>query len=326
MTASSRPKWTDIRVGSVWKGLQLHLPPRREAGLRVEATSGRRLLVRQRGAPIVAARVQRWMSHVDYVRSASFQPVVPPVRADLARRLADGPAGERDVRWAYHFAAALAGSGAGPLHGGRWLLEPSAPYLWLEDYRRLTFQQRWTELVAADRAGEVDWFYLNGRGMILCLRDLSAVDDGRVKAYRKQVREGVIAPVLLWWVSGLTAYLVLDGHDRLHACLAEGMTPPLFTLSRLADDAQSTLDFEIARHTRTVAHIERAIGQGSRGATDALVAERRRFGKAVEDQAIGTRLTRAWRLPGGVDAWRSAARTVDSDWLTSVDPAAAVHG
>lgn len=285
MTASSRPKWTEIRVGGVWKGLQLDLPLRRQAGLRVEVAGGRRLLIRQHGAPLVAARVQQWMSHVDYVRSASFRPVVPPVRADQTWRLAHGPAGERDIRWAYHFAAALADSGAGPLHGGRWLLEPSAPYLWLEDYRQLTFHQRWTELVAADPAGEIDWFYLNGRGMILCLRDLSAVDDGRVKAYRKQAREGIIPPVLLWWVSGLTAYLVLDGHDRFRACLAEGVTPPLFSLSRLADDAQSNLDSEIARHAETVAHIERAIGQGSSSAVEALVAERRRFGKAVEDQA-----------------------------------------
>jgi hypothetical protein len=326
MTTTIRPKWTDIRVGGVWKGLQLDLPQRRDAGLRVEVSAGRRLLVRQQAAPIVAARVQRWMSHVDYVRSERYRPVVPPIRADLTRRLAQGQAAERNIRWTYHFAAALADSDAGPLHSGRWLLEPSGPYLWLEDYRHLTFQQRWAELVASDPAGEVDWFFLNGRGMILCLRDPSAVDDGRVKAYRKQIREDVIAPVLLWWVSGLTAYLVLDGHDRLQACLAEGRTPPLFALSRLADDAQSNLDFEIARHTETVAHIERAIGQGSRGAAEALVSERRRFGRAIEDQAIGTRKTCAWPLPGGVAAWRSAARTIDPAWLTSIDPEADVNG
>ncbi|MGB8939405.1 MAG: hypothetical protein WCD21_04060 [Streptomyces sp.] len=40
-------------------------------------------------------------------------------------------------------------------------------------------------------------------------------DDPRVKAYRKQARDGTLPPVLLWWVSGLDCHLVLDGHAGL---------------------------------------------------------------------------------------------------------------
>lgn len=220
-------------LGGDWKGLQLDVSERRTPGMRVEVAGGRRILVRQDAAAILAARVQRWMEHVDYVRCEAGQPVVPPIRAELARQIAASTDADWEVRWAHHFAAALADSETGPLHDGRWLLQPGAPYLWLEDDRRLSFRERWADLVAADRCGEIDWFFLHGKGILLCRRDLSAVDDGRVKAYRKQVREGVIAPVLLWWISGLTCYVILDGHDRLQACLAEGVTPPLLSLSRL---------------------------------------------------------------------------------------------
>jgi hypothetical protein len=37
------------------------------------------------------------------------------------------------------------------------------------------------------------------------------VSAARVRSYRRQVREGIMAPALLWWVSGLNTLLVLDG-------------------------------------------------------------------------------------------------------------------
>jgi hypothetical protein len=191
--------------------------------------------------------------------------------------------------------------------------------IWLQEDQHIPVREQWRDIVVSDPAGEIDWHFLNGAGVILCLRDLSPADDGRVKAYRKQVAEGVIAPILLWWISGLTSYLLLDGHDGLQACLAEGVTPPVLALSRLAEDTQSNVDFELARHTETAGHIERAISRGVPGAAEALIAERRRFGRALEDRPWA-RPTRAWQLPGAVEAWRSAARAMSPGWLEAVDP------
>ncbi|WP_262413930.1 hypothetical protein [Actinacidiphila acidipaludis] len=41
-----------------------------------------------------------------------------------------------------------------------------------------------------------------------------------------------LAPVLLWWVSGLDCHLILDGHARLAAAIAECVEPPLLQLHR----------------------------------------------------------------------------------------------
>lgn len=321
----ARAVWTDIRDGGTWKALQLNLPSPRKSGMRVEVTGGRRILIRQSDSAIVAARVEQGMSHVDYLRGDDYRSVIPPIRAEHTRRLTQAPAGERIERWAYHFASTLAASPDGPLHAGRWLLEPSAPRLWLQEDRHIPVREQWRDIVVADPAGEIDWYFLNGAGVILCLRDLSAVDDGRVKAYRKQVRDGIVAPILLWWISGLASYLLMDGHDRLQACLAEGVAPPLTALSRLAEDARPDVDFELARHTETVGHMERAIRRGVPGAAEALIAERRRFGKALEDRPWA-RPTRAWPLSGAVEAWRSAARAMNPAWHAAVDPASSRHG
>lgn len=67
----------------------------------------------------------------------------------------------------------------------------------------------------------------------------------------------------------------------------------MLALSRLTDPEQSYLDLEIARHERTVEHIERAISHGVSGATEAMIAERRRFAQAIEHQAMAAAPTRA---------------------------------
>ncbi len=118
MTTAHCPKWTDLRVRGDWTGLQLDLPCDRDARMRVEVTSGRRILVLQNETPILAARVQRWMSHVDYARLNASREVVPPIRADLARHIAQSAESDRTIRWAYRFAAALAESDAGA--SARW--------------------------------------------------------------------------------------------------------------------------------------------------------------------------------------------------------------
>jgi hypothetical protein len=80
--------------------------------------------------------------------------------------------------------------------------------------------------------------------------------DSRVKAYRKQIREGTLPPVLLWWVSGLDCHLILDGHARLAAAIAESVEPPLLQLHRTVprDDLAARIDaavgfyeYELAR-------------------------------------------------------------------------------
>jgi hypothetical protein len=73
---------------------------------------------------------------------------------------------------------------------------------------------------------------------VLPLRPLSAPDAPRVKAYRRHARDGTLAPVLLWWVSFLDGWLILDGHDRAVAALAEGREPACVVLARLPDDAE----------------------------------------------------------------------------------------
>ncbi|MFG2111901.1 hypothetical protein ACGFRB_04560 [Streptomyces sp. NPDC048718] len=146
---------------------------------------------------------------------------------------------------------------------------------------------------------------------------MPAADDGRVKAYRKQARDGTLPPVLMWWVSGLDCGVILDGHARLAAAIAESVEPPLLQLIRTAPDD------EVAEGT------ERAVGR-----YETEMARRAglrvRHGDAVPDGAalLGPQLahdlreldtarrpSRAWPLEGGQERWLRIAHGVsDGQW------------
>ena len=68
-------------------------------------------------------------------------------------------------------------------------------------------------------------------------------EDGRLKYWRKRARQNQLPPVLVYELPALSdRWLILDGHLRLAAALAEGQLPPLIVI-------QATT----ARHSRQTA-------------------------------------------------------------------------
>jgi hypothetical protein len=120
--------------------------------------------------------------------------------------------------WAKYFALRLRDSSRSPLHTGLWMMQPMfgaggvIPAVYVD------------AMLNPDRRRYVVWF--DGDSGPLPLRDLSNPDNGRVKAWRKKAREGTLPPVLLYYVSGLAEYVLLDGHDRLLAAHLEGAPAP----------------------------------------------------------------------------------------------------
>lgn len=272
--------------------------------LRLEVAGRGLLALRQGGVVVLLARIERQWMGVDYVSTGRYRPPIAPIRAGRAF----GP---------HHFAAALIEAADGPLHSGRWVISPEAthlrsgPDLLAGDPELGGSEPHGSELPPGEY-GWIEWFHDNGAWQILPLRRLSRPDAGRVKAYRKRAREGTLAPVLLWWISGLDCYVVLDGHDRLVAALAEGQKPPLLALSS-ADPGRAERDTEalVARYLTTAEALERQTGEGVRRAEEAV---NRGFGRDLRtiETAYGT--TRAWPLPGGTAAWNALAATEAPDW------------
>ncbi|RFA21267.1 hypothetical protein B7R25_07815 [Subtercola boreus] len=148
---------------------------------------------------------------------------------------------------------------------------------------------------------------------IVPLRSFSPVDSARVRAFRRLARENVLPPVLLWWVSGLLSYVILDGHDRLIAALKEG-TPPSFCLLSRRDTDQ-----EEKQCLRSVAEYENLMRY--------LTPEASKRGKAVASagRSLAERLTSrsqhatwCWPSTGGPVQWAREASLIDEQWVAAL--------
>jgi hypothetical protein len=149
--------------------------------------------------------------------------------------------------------------------------------------------------------------------MNLPLLPLGPVPDpgeGRVKAYLKLARDGLLPPILTWWVSGLQTLVILDGLCRLAAARAQGTPATILTLvevdpARLSDAVRHAVGGyqDRAHGIRNLQgdRAERAHAWLSQGLAGALQAA----------QASG--ITRAWPLPGGTARWQAIAENCGWD-------------
>jgi hypothetical protein len=124
-------------------------------------------------------------------------------------------------------------------------LSPPAPALGIEALHRAPRARRlrWTSRRTSD-------------SNVFALRDASADDASRVKAWRKHARDGTLPPALLAWISALDGYVVLDGHDRLHAASLEAREAPLVSLHPAREHAfgPEVLVEATRRYERAFAH------------------------------------------------------------------------
>ncbi|WP_406395042.1 hypothetical protein [Streptomyces sp. NBC_00887] len=309
---------TDIvREDGIWTGLSLEVRSRRRPGLCLFSAE-RRLMLAQGEQPVLLASVGADHCEVEFWRTDAYRSIVPPSRAATGRDLA----GRMD-RWAYRFAEYLMEAPGSPLHDGRWLLSRESPLL-RGNHLRQESSEYWGEMVVEGHPhGYIDWFVHSGSWEILPLRPMPDHRDGRVKAYRKQAREGTLAPVLLWWISGLDCHVILDGHARLAAAIAESTTPPLLHLHRTADADEVAVGTERAmeQYEAELARFAELRGRHGTAVPDGAAIAGATLTRDLEGLHTAKRPTWAWPLPGGQAEWdRVAHEVTGGKWGTDGSP------
>ncbi|MDX2564852.1 hypothetical protein PV371_35100 [Streptomyces sp. TX20-6-3] len=300
------------RDDGTWVGLSLDVRDRDQPGLCV-FSAGQQLLISQRSRPVLLAVVDEHLDGVDFWRTDGYHSLVPPLRADTARALAGSP-----ERWAHHLARYLDESPESPLHAGRWLLSHESPF---QRWRHpgTSHGEYWSSmLVEGHPDGYIDWYRHSGEWEVLPLRPLPAADDSRVKAYRKQAREGTLPPVLLWWVSGLDCHLILDGHARLAAAIAESVEPPLLELRRTAphDDVAAGIHDAVGFYENELARFAELRAVHGPTVPDGAATAGPELARLLHDLSTRGRPTWCLPLPGGEAEWHRLRRevTAGQDW------------
>lgn len=233
---------TEVRPGAR-SGLTLVVREERRPGLVLESAPSGRLRLRAQGDSILWARIERpawgvWALRREVAQSPR---IVRPIRSSEARRTSSME------RWMRFFSRELDASPRSPLARGAWELtelrrcQPAS----VEAARSARPDQFCPVgpdglpgvargvlgVVRAPRLVFVDWSTISPQA-VCSLRAFSDADDSRVKAWRNHARDGTLPPILLWSMGGIELVVLLDGHDRLTAALAEGVEPRVLALWR----------------------------------------------------------------------------------------------
>lgn len=272
----------------------------------MEATGGRRLLIRQADRVVLLGRQRAQHRGVYYCRTGLYESPLPPIPVRHARRARE-TSDDDDAwaaRWTHQFAAWLQARPEGPLHVGRWTLAWGMP--------RWAVPGHWRRVHVIDPdQGHITWFGYGDPDEdvrdVLPLRRLSPHTAARVKSYRRQHREGILPPALLWWVSGLNVLLVVDGHDRIAAALAEGGAPEVVVLAPTADPRW----ISAVQQPPLRAYEGRIVDLQSRPAGPLDGSRIAHLGNHLATELRGIARTegptRAWPVPGGYKAWDNLA-------------------
>lgn len=211
---------------------------------RIEIASPAYLRMQAGERPILwARRVDRgfWILTADEAKLEQTS-ALPPLRASDVRSIKHEPGSPDWYRaWSRRFGQMLLNSPCSPLHPGVWELKPCEA---VDSTGRSAAPVEATAEQAAPRVYGLHktlncpplmlqgWF----DSEFVCplrTRKPSSEPEDRVKVWRKHVRDGSLPPILLWFVSPLDQWVVLDGHDRLLAASLEGVMPPLISIGAI---------------------------------------------------------------------------------------------
>ncbi|RKI49329.1 hypothetical protein D7Y27_03540 [Corallococcus sp. AB004] len=313
---------TDWRMPVGGPGLLLTVPTwghwRRRPLLHVEATRPYLLRVMLGEQPLFWMRVDDWWDGCAWLRGpAKLAGAFAPITAEEARRPPDPGSPGWWAAWNRWWIHQLEASEPSLLHAGRWCLRPlqAAPVTKAQGYSTVpiigtgVLPEPPCGLDAALRFPPFrteDWSWAGPgvlperSGGVMPLRAPSPGDDSRVKAWRKHVRDGTLPPILLTYFALAERWLVVDGHDRLHAALMEGREPPLlglwsFTETPVGEDLSTLFRQDGAMKAAELRLRARP------GEVDAVNRSLLRDHESVRRLAV----TRAFPLRGGAAAWKA---------------------
>lgn len=303
----ARLEWTESQ-GSI-PALRARLAPRG------------RVLIESGDVPLLVGRVDVGWEDASLLYAPHGRPmdILPPWTAGECRRI-----GADTQQWFWTIQRRLQLSPRSPLHRGSWSLSDH-PAPWAAPIFRQHVRD-WLIDELVEQETEPDGSltaYINyfrqppgGAAALIPLRRLSSPDAPRVKAHRRLAREGLLAPVTLLRMSGLGGHVILDGHDRLVAAMAEDTVPRFACLSRsdAGRDERASSD-AVAAYESAMASIakaeERFPGPPQR-VQEGRAAAAKRLGSQLSPSSAPT-----WAWPLTVQDWEDTARSMSPDWQAS---------
>jgi hypothetical protein len=229
--------------------------------------------------------------------------ILAPIRTDDDEAPGRSGTPEYIGWWTRHFARELMASACTPLATGRHAL--------LAHSQSLRFPAGVLDLLLAQGSQfELEWDV--GYVCLLQLRAPSSSDDGRIKMWRKRARERRLPPLLVWWCNGVHAHVLLDGHDRLHAALLEGITPDVIALTDVTTRGSAALEEQRQQSLLIAAQLQSSTLLARRG-----VAANAVLRAGWEPRTAWEPRTPGFPLDGGIPRWLDEVRGTELERLAT---------
>ncbi len=156
---------------------------------------------------------------------------IPPINSSL---IEDSKKADYYKFWSRIFAKELGNSKTPSLSNGLWTITIGS------SMKNRT--ENTSELIndidnAFDNANPrwVEWDI--GRcGSLVALKDEPDQESGRIKWFRKLVRENACPPILVWFLGCIDGYVILDGHARLKAFQLEDAAVQFLVLNAVREE------------------------------------------------------------------------------------------
>jgi len=139
--------------------------------------------------------------------------------------------------WSKFFTKSLSESKSCFLNDGVWKI--SEAKLKRDPREKSDRFEKWkvndlTETYEKEKLSYIDWG-LCGNSTIIPIKKAPLETDGRLKWWKKKVRENTCPPILTWYVNSLDAFVLIDGHYRLKANMLENKLPKVLVLNELIE-------------------------------------------------------------------------------------------
>ncbi|MFZ6743358.1 hypothetical protein ACO0LC_09045 [Undibacterium sp. JH2W] len=286
-----------------WRGLLLTVSNAPKPALRLRTAAGKRMRLDVGDLPLLWAEIDEAYYGVSIYRHLpQHQDWLPTISSADVQQIASASASvEQQKRlWLKHFVQALRNVDISCLSDGLWSLEYCDGSQICHPHWRGKYRLRDWNLGGGDEDFRLlhapvvylDWC-MSGNGQVLNVFAPQRKDSGRVKWWRKLVRAGQLPPILAWYIHGLNAYLILDGHDRLQACLLEGVRPAFAVLTSFYEVAVQS----DPRREQAILHqvnlVAERISQGTHINPDSFVSMQKLLAQAFDRRPMRRFITRS---------------------------------
>lgn len=302
----------------VWQGIWLTVKTSQKPRLQLNSAQGRRARLSAGNQTLFWAQIADGYYDVNLYRtlpkSADVNLLTHITSLEIEQRR-NLPKEQKLKSWAKHYIEALQNNPLTCLYDGLWSMHYQThnkrnvlPYFAPSIEQDSTFYKH--------HYVSVNWGF-NGSDRIINLFAVpeNLEEHGRIKWWRKIWREGQMPPILLWFISYLDAFVILDGHDRLQAALLEGGVPDCFVLSSYTEQAHTCNAERQAALLRQISIYEERMANKIEINPSAWAGLQSALIEAFDNRSHRHYISRSWATLT-VEQWDEEVATFNRSWPT----------